>query len=58
VIVLVELEGVNCCLIVDTDEHSRAWQGGGEKCGDCFLYGMQLGIEDLSPVAKVTLTFR
>jgi hypothetical protein len=57
VVGFVELECVDGSLVVDADEYCGAWQGGGEKCGDCFLYGMEFGVKDLSPTAKMTSTF-
>jgi hypothetical protein len=56
VVVFVELKGVNGSQIVDTDEYSRAWQGGGEESGDCSLYGNEFGFEELSPAARHRLS--
>ena len=55
-VMLVEVMGVDCGLVVDADEYRRMWQCGSEQGGDCFLYSMEFSVEHLSPTTEITFS--
>jgi len=56
-VVFVEVECINCSLVVDANESCGIGDGGGEESSCRFLHGVQFSIIDFCPVAEMTASF-
>jgi hypothetical protein len=55
---LVEVERIDCSLIVDTDECCGTWCCSGKEGRNGFLYGMEFGVIYFGPVAERAASIR